>query len=138
MNDHADAKRIEVPEARHAVAEGAEAERSAFALHRDPSLAPSGDQPRLGRGIAWVRPSDLIASSSARIAGRGIDFQTELAHRVRRAPRETFRATRNRARDLHARHVDHGAPERSSFDVFEVQEHPRSTSWVRPSGIGLG
>ena len=142
MNEHAEAERTEAPEARHEAA-GSEAERSAFAVHRDPSLTTTaGDRgSRVGRGIAWVRPSDLIASSSARLAGRGIDFQAELAHRVRRAPAQAYRATRNRARDLRDRRAARVAPESSvfeSFDVFEPQERPRSSSWVRPTGIGLG
>ncbi len=142
MNEHAEAERTEAPEARHESA-GSEAERSAFAVHRDPSLTTTASGPgsRVGRGIAWVRPSDLIASSSARLAGRGIDFQAELAHRIRRAPGQTYRATRNRARDLRDRRATRVAPESSvfeSFDVFEPQDRYRSSSWVRPSGIGLG
>lgn len=141
MNEHAEAERTEAPEARHEVAEGSDAERSAFAVHRDPSLSPSGAQSRMGRGIAWVRPSDLIASSTARLAGRGIDFQTELAHRVRKVPGQTYRATRDRARDARDRRAARAVSESSvfeSFDVFEPQDRPRSSSWVRPSGIGLG
>ena len=142
MNEHAEVERTEAPEARHEAA-GSEAERSAFAVHRDPSLTiTAGDRgSSVGRGIAWVRPSDLIASSSARLAGRGIDFQAELAHLVRRAPGQTYRATRNRARDLRDRRAARVASESSvfeSFDVFEPQDRPRSSSWVRPSGIGLG
>ena len=142
MNEHAEAERTEAPEARHETA-GSEAERSAFAVHRDPSLTTTaGDgSSRVGRGIAWVRPSDLIASSTARLAGRGIDFQAQLAHRVRRAPGQTYRATRNRARDTRDRRAARVVPESSvfeSFDVFEPQDHSRSSSWVRPSGIGLG
>jgi len=141
VNEHAEAERTEEPEARHEAA-GSEAEQSAFAVHRDPSLTTTaGDRSsRVGRGIAWVRPSDLIAASSARLAGRGIDFQAEFAHRVRRASGQTYRATRNRARDLSERHAARVAPESSvfeTFDAFEPQDRPRS-SWVRPSGIGLG
>ncbi len=142
MNEHAETEPTEAPEARHEAA-GSEAERSAFAVHRDPSLTTTARDggSRVGRGIAWVRPSDLIASSTARLAGRGIDFQAELAHRVRRAPGQTYRATRNRARDARDRRAARVAPESSafeSFDVFEPQDRPRSSSWVRPSGIGLG
>jgi RimJ/RimL family protein N-acetyltransferase len=86
-----------------------------------------------------VRPTDLIASSTARIAGRGINFQTELAHRVRaRQARHTVRPGTVRAtfgiavRNARSRRVF------ESFDVFEPQDRPRSSSWVRPSGIGLG
>ena len=36
-----------------------------------------------GRGVEWVRPTDLVARHSAHAAGRGLDFQAELAHRTR-------------------------------------------------------
>lgn len=142
MNEHAEAERTEAPEARHE-ATGSEAGRSAFAVHRDPSLTTTAADrgSSVGRGVAWVRPSDLIASSTARLAGRGIDFQAELAHRVRRVPGQTYRATRNRARDLRDRRAARVAPESSvfePFDVFEPQDRYRSSSWVRSSGIGLG
>lgn len=143
MNDVAETNRAEPPDVRHESVEGSEAERSAFAVHRDPSLARGTDQgSRVGRGIAWVRPSDLIASSTARIAGRGIDLQAGLAHRARRAPGQAFRATRAGVRDYRDRRAERAVPGEASvfepFDVFEPQERRRSSSWVRPSGIGLG
>ena len=140
MNDNAETHRTELPETRPEATESSEAERSAFAVHRDPSLTPSADPgSRVGRGIAWVRPTDLIASSTARIAGRGINFQTALAHRARRAPGRAFRATRDRAGDIRDRRAERAGPAVfESFDVFEPQDRPRSSSWVRPSGIGLG
>ena len=141
MNDHAETNSIEPPDVRPETGGGREAERSACAVHRDPSLTTTaGDRSsRVGSGIAWVRPTDLIASSTARIAGRGINFQTELAHRVRRAPGQAFRATRNRAGDIRDRRAERsGSSVFESFDVFEPQDRPRSSSWVRPSGIGLG
>ena len=143
MNDHTETHRTELPETRPEMVEGAEAERSAFAVHRDPSLTKVGADPgsRVGRGIAWVRPTDLIASSTARIAGRGINFQTALAHRARRAPGHAYRATRNHAREIRDRRAERtsaGPAVFESFDVFEPQDRPRSSSWVRPSGIGLG
>ncbi|WP_449280573.1 hypothetical protein [Leucobacter sp.] len=144
MNDDAEVNRPELPEVRTESSGAAEAERSAFALHRDPSLATtSGDHSsRVGRGIAWVRPTDLIASSTARIAGRGINLHTELALRARRTPGQAYRATRNGVRDIQARHAGRVAPEEAAvfepFDVFEPQDRRHSSSWVRPSGIGLG
>ena len=143
MNDVAETNRTEPLNVRQESVEGSEAERSAFAVHRDPSLTPSADPgSRVGRGIAWVRPTDLIASSTARIAGRGINFQTALAHRARRAPGHAYRATRDHARDIRDRRAERAAPAGpavfESFDVFEPQDRPRSSSWVRPSGIGLG
>ena len=145
MSDTAESHQMEQPEARRDVVEGAEAERSVFAVHRDPSLTTTagGERfSRVGRGIAWVRPTDLIASSASRIAGRGIDLQAELAHRVRRAPGHALRASRDSVRNLKDRRADRTAPEESSvFESFNVLESPhrrRSSSWVRPSGIGLG
>lgn len=143
MNDVAETNRTEVQEVRIEPSDAAEAERSAFAVHRDPSLARGTDQgSRVGRGIAWVRPSDLIASSTARIAGRGINLQAELVQRARRAPGQAFRATRAGVRDYRDRRTRQRLPEEASvfesFDVFEPQERRRSSSWVRPSGIGLG
>lgn len=38
------------------------------------------------RTVAWVRVSELHAVLGSRIAGRGIDLQSELARRARRAP----------------------------------------------------
>lgn len=118
-----------------------EAERSAFALHRDPSLTADRSGRRVGRGIEWVRPSDLIAASSAQAAGRGIDFQAELARQARRAPvhavragRDGVRAVRGRA-ESRPRLVQSTSPEP---DVFDVGYRRPSSSWVRPSGIGLG
>lgn len=35
------------------------------------------------RGVEWVRPTDLMARHSSRLAGRGIDLHTELNRRVR-------------------------------------------------------
>ncbi|MDN5892438.1 MULTISPECIES: hypothetical protein [Micrococcales] len=35
------------------------------------------------RGVEWVRPTDLIARQGAALAGRGVDFEVELARRTR-------------------------------------------------------
>lgn len=48
-------------------------------------------------GIVWVRATDLLSASTGRIAGRGIDFEANLARRVRRTPATTRRAIRERA-----------------------------------------
>lgn len=48
-------------------------------------------------GLEWVRVSDLFSIGGARVAGRGIDLQTELARRLRRAPSGIRRAMRDRA-----------------------------------------
>lgn len=117
----------------------AEAERSAFAVHRDPSLNSGAQGRRVGRGIEWVRPSDLIAASSARVAGRGIDLHTELARRVRRAPGHTIRAGRDGLRSARERAGSRvrEVPDVSEFDVFNSEYRRPSSSWVRVSGIGL-
>lgn len=118
-----------------------EVERSAFAMHRDPYLNTGTSGRRLGRGIEWVRPSDLIASSGARIAGRGIDFQAELVRHTRRAPGQAVRAGRDGARavrertESRPRRIHSISPEP---DMFDVGYRRPSSSWVRPSGIGLG
>jgi len=55
--------------------------------------APGGD-------VTWVRASDLLSSGTGRVAGRGIDFEAELARRMRRTPATTRRAVRDRASKL--------------------------------------
>ena len=51
-----------------------------------------------GRGVEWVRPTDLMARHSANVAGRGLDFQAELARRTRIPLRVGMQAARDRAR----------------------------------------
>ena len=53
-----------------------------------------------GRGVEWVRPTDLIARHSAHAAGRGLDFQAELARRTRTPIGAGFRRLGDRARRL--------------------------------------
>ena len=36
-----------------------------------------------GRGVEWMRPTDLLARHSAQAAGRGLNFQAEMARRTR-------------------------------------------------------
>jgi hypothetical protein len=48
-------------------------------------------------GIVWVRASDLLSASSGRLAGRGLDFEAELARRLRRAPTTARNVIRERA-----------------------------------------
>lgn len=143
MNEHGDISHVESSNVRQVMTDAAEAERSAFAVHRDPSLArPGAEQSRVGRGIAWMRPSDLIASGTARIAGRGISLQAELSRSIRRAPGQVYRGTRNLARTHRAGGTPQTVREKpsvfESFDVFEPQEGSRSSSRVRASGIRLG
>ena len=53
-----------------------------------------------GRGVEWVRPTDLIARHSAHAAGRGLDFQAELARRTRTPLGAGVRRLGGRARRL--------------------------------------
>ncbi|MDO5681365.1 MAG: hypothetical protein Q4G46_00875 [Propionibacteriaceae bacterium] len=53
-----------------------------------------------GRGVEWVRPTDLMARHSASAAGRGLDFQAELARRTRIPLRIGMQGARDRARRL--------------------------------------
>jgi hypothetical protein len=116
-------------------------EVSALARHRDPSLskkpaATEKDSERKRPGVEWVRPSELLASRSARVAGRGIDFQAELARRTRRAPGQIVRGTRRGVR-AGARFVSERA--RRLPPVSDFGRGPGPTySWVSRSGIGLG
>jgi hypothetical protein len=79
---------------------------SELARHRDPSQAPTKTpgSVRQRRGLAWVRPSDLIGQATARVAGRGLDFHAELARRTRRpavqASEVSRRVISDRARRL--------------------------------------
>lgn len=52
------------------------------------------------RGVEWVRPSDLLARHGAALAGRGIDFEVELARRTRTATNTGMRGFGDRARRL--------------------------------------
>ena len=48
-------------------------------------------------GVTWVRVSDLISSGTGRLAGRGIDFEAELARRLRHPVDATRQAIRGRS-----------------------------------------
>lgn len=99
---------------------------------RRAGTAPAGLRRGDGRAsqaseVAWVRPSELAAAASARVAGRGIDFQAELARRVRgpaaRAMGASVRAAGRRARRLPpaeafgARHRDPRAAGRGAIGL---------------------
>ena len=77
-----------------------------------------------GRGVEWVRPTDLMARHSANVAGRGLDFQAELARRTRTPLRIGMKAARDRARRL---------PPITAFGRRTVT----TSAPVRP-GIGIG
>ncbi|WGP07817.1 hypothetical protein QFE97_08635 [Bacillus subtilis] len=52
------------------------------------------------RGVEWVRPTDLLARHGAALAGRGIDFEVELARRTRTTTTTPLRGLGDRARRL--------------------------------------
>lgn len=51
-------------------------------------------------GITWVRASDLLSNGTGRVAGRGLNFESELTRRMRQGPGVTRRAVRERAHRL--------------------------------------
>lgn len=53
-----------------------------------------------GRGVEWVRTTDLIARGSSRVAGAGINFQTELRRRTFELTAASARSITERARHL--------------------------------------
>ena len=120
-----------------------EAEASALAHHRDPSLAGKGkganaedEAKKKALGVEWVRPTELVAYRSGRVAGRGIDFQAELARRSRRLPGQTVRVSRRGISDASARLSERARclPPASAFGRGSGERY----SWVSRSGIGLG
>lgn len=117
------------------VPEGAvlEAERSALAMHQDPSLIRQNSTSKIGRGLEWVRPSDLIAAHSARLAGHGLNLQTDLARRVRDLPHRA-RTARQQARAVTT--TDQESTVFDSFDVFNTSA--TSSQAVRNRTAGLG
>ncbi len=137
--EHMEARRRaeEEPErARISSHETATAEASELARHRDPSLTDkdvaAAAAKNKARGVEWVRPSDLLVSRSARLAGRGIDFQAELSRRARRLPGQTYRATRTGMRTMSER--ARRLPPATAFGRGSGERY----SWVSRSGIGLG
>lgn len=119
-----------------------ETEVSALAHHRDPSLTGTGkgakaeDEAKKARGVEWVRPTELIAYRSGRVAGRGVDFQAELARRSRRLPGQTVRVSRRGISNASARLSERARrlPPASAFGRGSGERY----SWVSRSGIGLG
>lgn len=65
-----------------------------------PEGPSSAGNPARRPGIVWVRASDLLNTGTGRVAGRGLDLETELARRMRRAPATTRRAIRERTAQL--------------------------------------
>lgn len=59
---------------------------------------PVGGQ--VGRGVEWVRPTDLLARRGATVAGRGIHFQTALSQKTRHGITVSTRRIGDRAGQL--------------------------------------
>ena len=53
-----------------------------------------------GRGVEWVRPTDLIVRSSGTLAGRGIEFNSEQGRRFRSSLAAGARSVSERAKRL--------------------------------------
>lgn len=53
-----------------------------------------------GRGVEWVRPTDLMARGGSRVAGAGINFQTELRRRTHQATATNARSIAEQVRRL--------------------------------------
>lgn len=117
----------------------ADGEVSELARHGDPSVTNAKADAGAGRrrsGVEWVRPTDLLAARTGRVAGQGIDFHAELARRARRAPGQAYRGARTVARSG-ARVVSERARRLPPVTAFGRGGSPRH-SWVSRSGIGLG
>ncbi|WBL19658.1 hypothetical protein [Citricoccus sp. NR2] len=126
----------------HAVQEGPEkagtpeAVQAAKTAHRNrPDKTTIADDARRARGVEWVRPTDLLARQSATVAGRGIDFEVELARRTRQLTGHITQAS-GRGLGKAAQAISERA--RRLPDVSEFGRGSRHQSWVSRSGIGLG
>lgn len=81
--------------------EAVQATKTARTPRRDTDrLTPAVQELRRARGVEWVRPTDLIARHGAALAGRGIDFEAELARRTRTPITRGVRDLGERARPL--------------------------------------
>lgn len=100
-----------------------------------PDKTAIADGARRVRGVEWVRPTDLLARQSATVAGRGIDFEVELARRTRKLTGHVTRAS-GRGLGKAAQAISERA--RRLPDVSQFGRGSRHQSWVSRSGIGLG
>ncbi|MCC5782008.1 hypothetical protein CRM73_03440 [Kocuria sp. CCUG 69068] len=100
-----------------------------------PDKATIADSARRARSVEWMRPTDLLARQSAAVAGRGIDFEVELARRTRKL---TSHVTRASGRGLGKAGKAISERARRLPDVSEFGRSSRHQSWVSRSGIGLG
>ena len=112
-----------------------DAVRAARVAPGDKSRTTTQHMARRAPGVDWVRPTDLMVRQSATLAGRGIEFEVELARRTRRLSGQATRAT-SRGIGIAGRAVSERA--RRLPDVSEFGRGSRPGSWVSRSGIGLG
>ncbi len=78
---------------------------TALAVHRDPSVPPATTTTKAQRpGVAWVRPTELPTLVGSTVARRGIDLQSDLVRRSRRAPLTATEAGRRIMRAAIGRH----------------------------------
>jgi len=116
---------------------GGDREMSELARHGDPSVTNAkAGAGRRRSGVEWVRPTDLLAARTGRVAGQGIDFYAELTRRTRQAPGQAYRGVRTVARSS-ARVVSERSRRLPPVTAFARSGSPRH-SWVSRSGIGLG
>lgn len=95
---------------------------AALAVHRDPSLptATSGAEGRSPRpGLTWVRPSELPTLIGSPWVGRGIDLQSDLVRRTRRAPLKAATAGRRISRTAIAR-TEPATPTATSIEELKL------------------
>lgn len=89
------AESVEKVEAPEAVQAAKTADRRG--ISRDATAQDAG---RRSRGVEWVRPTDLLTRHGAALAGRGLDFEVELARRTRTTTATRLRGLRDRTRRL--------------------------------------
>lgn len=111
-----------------------EAVQAARISRPDSDTSPAGASVRRTRGVEWVRPTDLMARHGAALAGRGIDFEVELARRTRSIPGQAVRASRRQISDEQAVETERA---RRLPPVSDFGRSGGSQSWVTRSGIGL-
>ncbi|WP_238146742.1 hypothetical protein [Ornithinimicrobium murale] len=112
-----------------------EAVQAAKTAHRNRAGKLTADSAQRARGVEWVRPTDLLARQSATVAGRGIDFEVELARRTRKL---TSHVTRASGRGIGKAGKAISERARRLPDVSEFGRGGQHPSWVTRSGIGLG
>jgi len=76
-----------------------------------------------GSRVSWVRPTELVSSAGARLAGRGIGLHAGAARQLRALPVAAVRSGIRRA---------HGLPPTANRE----RSHRTAPQW-RSSGIGL-